>query len=105
MFLLICLIKPVPVSGKFACRRILHPGAFFINKKKPGNDLLSHLKAVPSAQEGLTSVFGMGTGGTPPLSLPGYYSPHKHTSFSSICVHTVILSKGNLIIWSSLTAY
>ncbi len=27
--------------------------------------------AVPSAQEGLTSVFGMGTGGTPPLWSPG----------------------------------
>ena len=26
-------------------------------------------KAVPSAQEGLTSVFGMETGGTPPLSI------------------------------------
>ena len=26
---------------------------------------------VPSAQEGLTSVFGMGTGGSPPLLSPG----------------------------------
>ena len=35
-------------------------------KKKPGNDLLSHRQAaVPSARQGLTSVFGMGTGGTP----------------------------------------
>jgi len=33
----------------------------------PGNDLLSHpvTRAVPSALEGLTSVFGMGTGVTP----------------------------------------
>ena len=32
-----------------------------------GNDLLSHTlsRAVQSAQRGLTSVFGMGTGGTP----------------------------------------
>ncbi len=30
-----------------------------------------HDKAVPSALEGLTSVFGMGTGGTPPLWSPG----------------------------------
>ena len=27
--------------------------------------------AVPSAQEGLTAVFGMGTGVSPPLSSPG----------------------------------
>src|SRR4030042_2022327 len=34
--------------------------------KKPGNDLLSHCQAaVPSARQGLTSVFGMGTGGSP----------------------------------------
>ena len=34
--------------------------------KKPGNDLLSHRQAaVPSARQGLTSVFGMGTGGSP----------------------------------------
>ena len=33
-----------------------------------GNDLLSHgvTTAVPSAQEGLTAVFGKGTGVTPP---------------------------------------
>ena len=32
-----------------------------------GNDLLSHTlsRAVPSALRGLTSVFGMGTGGSP----------------------------------------
>ena len=34
--------------------------------KKPGDDLLFHRKAVPSALEGLTSVFGMGTGVAPP---------------------------------------
>ena len=36
--------------------------------KKAGNDLLSHTvtHAVPSALEGLTSVFGMGTGVSPP---------------------------------------
>jgi transposase-like protein len=35
-----------------------------------GGDVLSHrvASAVPSAQEGLTAVFGMGTGVTPPLS-------------------------------------
>ena len=37
-----------------------------------GDDLLSHIvaNAVPSALEGLTSVFGMGTGVTPPLLSP-----------------------------------
>lgn len=35
----------------------------------PGGDLLSHAvtHAVPSALEGLTTVFGMGTGVSPPL--------------------------------------
>ena len=37
-----------------------------------GDDLLSHSvsAAVPSACQGLTSVFGMGTGGSPELSSP-----------------------------------
>ena len=41
--------------------------AFLTNT--PGSDLLSHAltHAVPSAVEGLTSVFGMGTGVTPLL--------------------------------------
>src|SRR5213593_4823120 len=39
---------------------------------KSGDDLLSHVvaNAVPSALEGLTSVFGMGTGVAPPLESP-----------------------------------
>jgi hypothetical protein len=39
----------------------------------PGGDLLSHAvaHAVPSAQEGLTSVFGMETGVAPPPLPPG----------------------------------
>jgi len=38
-------------------------------KNTPGSDLLSHTptRAVPSAVAGLTTVFGMGTGGTLPL--------------------------------------
>ncbi len=41
-------------------------------KINAGDDLLSQRVApqVPSAQEGLTSVFGMGTGVTPPLWSP-----------------------------------
>ena len=44
--------------------------------KKPGNFLLSHQAAlaVPSAPEGLTSVFGMETGVSPPSRLPGFLS-------------------------------
>ena len=43
------------------------------DEKIPGNVLLSHQAAltVPSAQEGLTAVFGMGTGVTPPPWSPG----------------------------------
>ena len=37
--------------------------------KRRGGDLL-YRKAVPSALQGLTSVFGMGTGGTPALQPP-----------------------------------
>ena len=41
-------------------------------RKGPGSDLLSRgvSPRVPSALEGLTSVFGMGTGVSPPLWPP-----------------------------------
>ena len=44
------------------------------NSTLSGDDLLSHVvaNAVPSALEGLTSVFGMGTGVTPPLQSPEF---------------------------------
>ncbi len=44
----------------------------FRGLKNPGNDLLSHTvsHAVSSALEGLTTVFGMGTGVSPPLKSP-----------------------------------
>ena len=43
------------------------------SNENPGNVLLSHQAtlAVPSALEGLTAVFGMGTGVTPPPWSPG----------------------------------
>ncbi len=49
------------------------PPSFQLIQKKLGNDLLSHLvpQAVPSALKGFTSVFGMGTGVSPLLWLPG----------------------------------
>jgi hypothetical protein len=45
----------------------------------PGSDLLSHTvtSAVPSALEGLTSVFGMGTGVAPPALPPGLVFEYK----------------------------
>ena len=45
---------------------------------RPGDDLLSHsvARAVPSALEGLTAVFGMGTGVAPPLESPGKMGCH-----------------------------
>ncbi len=52
---------PCPFLYPFILRKM--------NKKKPGNYLLSHqvTLAVPSAHKGLTSVFGMGTGVSPSL--------------------------------------
>ena len=49
------------------------PEALYVETKNPGNVLLSHQVAltVPSALEGLTAVFGMGTGVTPPPWSPG----------------------------------
>ena len=50
--------SPAPISKE--------PRGF---QKRSGSDLLSHAvsRGVPSALEGLTSVFGMGTGVTPPI--------------------------------------
>jgi hypothetical protein len=55
-------------SIKKALLRWYEEGLF----KNPGGVLLSHTvtHVVPSALEGLTSVFEMGTGVTPPLSPP-----------------------------------
>jgi hypothetical protein len=64
-----------------------------INKKKtlanyarvlikiPGNDLLSRKvsQAVPSALEGLTSLFGMGRGVSPSLWSPEYLQFEKYS--------------------------
>ena len=50
----------------------LNPARGGVQCEKSGGVLLSqgHSSQVPSALEGLTSVFGMGTGMTPPLSPP-----------------------------------
>ena len=39
---------------------------------------LPHCIAVPSAQTGLTSLFGMGRGGTPPQQPPKITNDHRH---------------------------
>ena len=57
-------------------QRQKRPDASFSHRASnntPGSDLLSHTvaHAVPSAVEGLTAVFGMGTGVTPLLCPPG----------------------------------
>ena len=51
-----------------------------------GGDLLSHpvSRAVPSALEGLTSLFGMGRGVAPPQVPPQTGQPPKHETL----VHT-----------------
>jgi hypothetical protein len=70
--------------GFYACARYVAQhdntgGRFRTIKKASGGDLLSHIvtDAVPSALEGLTSVFGMGTGvSPPPLPPESLYSLH-----------------------------
>src|SRR5580765_1762838 len=53
-----------------------------------GNYLLSHTlsRAVQSAQRGLTSVFGMGTGGTPAVRSPTTCS-RQHSAVSRQQIH------------------
>src|ERR1700691_1223359 len=63
-----------------------------------GNYLLSHTlsRAVPSAQRGLTSVFGMGTGGTPAVRSP--------TTCSSGYWDVRVFSRSSLVVYHSTTA-
>src|SRR5215210_322945 len=51
---------------------LLSSGIYKLNEQKMGDDLLSHevSLAVPSALAGLTSLFGMGRGVSPPPSSP-----------------------------------
>ena len=52
----------------------------------PGDDLLSHTlaRAVPLALGGLTAVFGMGTGVSPPLQSPENSKLEKNTSWITL---------------------
>jgi len=99
---LVCATKAylrVPARGRGRPRHIhkkrKRPRCFrnvaFINA---GNDLRSHTlsRAVPSALRGLTSVFGMGTGGSPAVRSPTSRSrQHSAVSFQqkSCCADLV----------------
>ena len=67
-------IMPAKKNNKKVLRRISLPedfiSRFFFETEKRRLPTLPHCIAVPSAQAGLTSLFGMGRGGTPPLSPP-----------------------------------
>ena len=56
---------------KHSCLRGPHLQSFSFLFKRRRLPTLPHCIAVPSAQVGLTSLFGMGRGGTPPLKPPG----------------------------------
>jgi hypothetical protein len=61
-----------PSAGICSVSYSRSPDLWAKEKEIPGNDLLSRpvARAVPSAQTGLTAVFGMGTGVTPSLWSP-----------------------------------
>jgi hypothetical protein len=74
-------------SSKKEKPRDFYPWAFlFLNL---GNDLLSHslTAAVSSALEGLTSVFEMGTGGTPPVRSPRSYLRYDSSYLKIKIIH------------------
>lgn len=55
------------VVNELKIQTIKKSESFELALSKFGIDLLSHLSAVPSALTGLTSLFGMGRGGSPSL--------------------------------------
>ena len=65
-------ITPSSFSNVFGTKRKRPPTFLLIAFIYAGNDLRSHTlsRAVPSALRGLTSVFGMGTGGSPAVRSP-----------------------------------
>ena len=69
-------VEPTPKQhrGSFCLKKRKHPSIRRVFVFLPGNDLLSQDSAiqVSSALEVLTTVFGMGTGGTPPELSPDY---------------------------------
>ncbi len=80
-------------------------GTGFYNKS--GIDLLSHTvtHAVPSAQRGLTSLFGMGRGVTPATKTPEFKFKSNRSSYVdliSLLMHRIYAFKKEL---ASLTNY
>jgi hypothetical protein len=59
-------------------------------KTNPGDFLLSHRvsPAVPSALRGLTSLFGMGRGGSPSLWSPETLKAHSVRAYPQNCIVT-----------------
>ena len=53
------------------------PCLFRQGSLKKGDDILSHITAVPSAQAGLTSLFGMGRG-----------EPRRNNHLKAICLRS-----------------
>jgi hypothetical protein len=61
-------------------RKAHRKGGLFLNYA--GDHLISHTltRAVPSAQRGLTSVFGMGTGGTLVVNSPANFRKMRRSA-------------------------
>src|SRR5208283_394221 len=71
-----------------------------------GNDLRSHTlsRAVPSAQRGLTSVFGMGTGGSPAVRSPTSRSCQLSAVSSQLLAEVTSCADGQQTWWLQRTA-
>ncbi len=72
-----------------------------------GNVLLSHTlaRAVPSGLQGLTAVFGMGTGGTPALQSPKSDDDEKSLNIDGQQRRLELVLYLQYILWSSRTGY
>lgn len=58
----------------------------------PGWDFRGYYVAAPSVQEGLTSLFGMGTGASPPVWSPESFDSACHYKQQSCTVHPACLA-------------
>ena len=67
---------PLPPCTKKGSRATSSVTREPVKSKRRRPPTLPHCGAVPSAQPGLTSLFGMGRGGTPAQWPPGYALPH-----------------------------
>jgi hypothetical protein len=77
------LLRPARTPLRVAYRGENLPGSVLLSQGLPPQ--------VPSALEGLTSVFGMGTGGSPPLSPPDRILVFGYTfkiGYGIVCIHS-----------------